>query len=228
MVKEYFVFVFLWDRISKCIVGWPWAHSVTSAGLIVILLPQILGITVFHHFCLSSFLYCLYCVCRTCVNVPRAPPLICLALVEAKMEWEGMRSLGAGVTGSYDLLCHLSVGNRTQVLCQSSCKCSPAPEHSLSIYKTLNLVGFYLFLMDVFSLCFVGFCFFSQSLNSFCLVPCCVHCVFSLERLLFYLYFSILRHSSWAVALMVWSDRQSFHHLCLTVGCLVSLETAGH
>lgn len=102
------------------------------------------------------------------------------------------------------------------------------PLSALSMYKTLNLVGFYLFLMDVFSLRFVGFCFFfSQSLNSFCLVPC-VHCVFSLECLYFYLYFSILGHSSWAVALMTWSDRQSFHHLCFTVGCLVFLRTAGY
>lgn len=63
------------------------------------------------------------------------------------------------------------------------------PLSSLSIYKTLNLVGLYLFLMVdgcVFS-SFSGvlFFFFLLSLNSFCLMPC-VHCVFSHERLYFY------------------------------------------
>lgn len=77
------------------------------------------------------------------------------------------------------------------------------PLSALSMYKTLNLVSFYLFLMDVFSLRFVGFCFFSPkvlTVSAWCLVfivcsrlsVCIFICIspflaIALERLLWWL-----------------------------------------
>lgn len=140
----------------------------------MILLPQILGITVFHHSCLSSFLYCLYCKCL--LHVCKCSMRTTTCMPGACGSQEGVRGHEVSWSWSYRFLWNPGPVARAAVIALQ-----PLSALSLYIYKTLNLVGFYLFLMVVFSLRL----FFSQSRNSFSLVPC-VHCVFSHERLYFY------------------------------------------
>lgn len=143
-------FLFFFETGSpKCNWGWPWDYCVIYTGLKVIFLPQILRITVCYHSCLSVFfilfvlwVFAFVCVC-VCVSAPRVPPRVCLELVEAKREWEGMRSLGMGVTGYCDLALQCWELNTGPPQEQQVSNCSLASELALclSLYLKLEILS---------------------------------------------------------------------------------------